>query len=201
MCHFQSSALFGERPMRDLHARNRVRGFTLLELSVVVLVVTLLIGGLLVPLSTQVEQRNISDTQQRLAQIQDALIGFAIAHGRFPCPATVSSPPQPTDLGVEDPPTGTGVCTHPIDGYVPGTTLGLTNLDSQGFAVDAWGLQQNRIRYSITPALTNAFTIPNGMRAAGIPALGNSVNTYLYVCVSATGTTASACSAIVPPTN
>jgi hypothetical protein len=102
---------------------------------------------------------------------------------------------------VEDPPSGTGICNHPIDGYVPGTTLGLTNLDSQGFVVDAWGLQQNRIRYSITPALTNAFTIPNGMRAAGISALGNSANNYLYVCVSAAGTTATACSAIVPPTN
>ena len=191
--------------MRDLQIHNRAGGFTLLELSVVVLVVTLLIGGLLVPLSTQVEQRNISDTQHRLAQIQDALIGFAIAHGRFPCPATVSSPPQPTDLGVESPSTGTGICTHPIDGYVPGTTLGLTNIDSQGFAVDAWGSQQNRIRYSITNAtvnsVPNAFTIPNGMRSAGIPALGNSASTYLYVCVSATGTTASACSAIVPPTD
>jgi type II secretory pathway pseudopilin PulG len=191
--------------MRDLQTRNRASGFTLLELSVVVLVVTLLIGGLLVPLSTQVEQRNISDTQQRLVQIQDALIGFAIAHGRFPCPATVSSPPQPTDLGVEDPPTGTGICTHPIDGYVPGTTLGLTNIDSQGFALDAWGSQQNRIRYSITNAtvngVANAFTVPNGMRSAGILALGNSANTYLYVCASAAGTTATACSAIVPPTN
>jgi type II secretory pathway pseudopilin PulG len=191
--------------MPDFHqTRNRISGFTLLELSVVVLVITLLIGGLLIPLSTQVEQRNISDTQQRLAQVQDALIGFAIAHGRFPCPATVSSPPQPTDLGVEDPPTGTGVCTHPIDGYVPGTTLGLTDLDSQGFMVDAWGLQQNRIRYSISSAtvnsIANAFTVPNGMRNAGIASLGNSTAfTYLYVCASATGTTPTACSAILPP--
>jgi len=184
--------------------RNRVSGFTLLELSVVVLVVTLLVGGLLIPLSTQVEQRNVSDTNLRLAQARDALIGFAIAHGRFPCPATVSTPPQSTDVGVEDPPTGTGVCNHPIDGYLPGITLGLTNLDSQGFMVDAWGLQQNRIRYSITNAtvntVVNAFTVPNGMRNAGIPALGNSANTYLYVCASSAGSTATACSTIVPPT-
>jgi len=191
--------------MRNLpKTRNRIAGFTLLELAVVVLVVTLLIGGLLIPLSTQVEQRNVSDTNFRLAQARDALIGFAIAHGRFPCPATVSSPPQPTDVGVEDPPTGTGVCNHPIDGYLPGTTLGLTNLDSQGFVLDAWGLQQNRIRYSITNAtvntVANAFTVPNGMRNAGIPALGNSANTFLYVCASSTGATATACSAIVPPT-
>jgi prepilin-type N-terminal cleavage/methylation domain-containing protein len=175
---------------------NRARGFTLLELSIVVLVVTLLIGGLLVPLSTQVEQRNVSETQQRLAQIQDALIGFAIARGRFPCPASVSSPPLPADQGVEDPPVPTGVCNHPVDGYVPGVTLGLTNLDSQGFVVDAWGLQQNRIRYSITNAtvngVPNAFTALNGMRSAGIQALGTSSN-YLYVCASGTGTTPTNC--------
>jgi type II secretory pathway pseudopilin PulG len=185
--------------------RNRAAGFTLLELAVVVLVVTLLIGGLLVPLATQVEQRNVTDTQLRLAQAQEALIGFAIANGRFPCPAKVSTPPQTTDLGVEDPPGG-GACTHPIDGYVPGTTLGLTNLDSQGFMVDAWGLQQNRIRYSITNAtvngVANAFTVAGGMRSAGLTNLGDSTTYhYLYVCASATGTTATACSAIAPPTN
>jgi hypothetical protein len=51
--------------------------------------------------------------------------------------------------------------------------------------------------------LTNAFTTPNGMRTAGIAALGNSANTYLYVCVSATGTTTlpPACSTVVPPAN
>ncbi len=192
--------------MRDLHqTRNRARGFTLLELSVVVLVVTLLIGGLLVPLSTQVEQRNISDTQLRLLQIRDALIGFAIANGRFPCPATVSSPPASTDLGVENP-AGGGACVNPIDGYVPGTTLGLTNLDSQGFVVDAWGFQQNRIRYSISTATVNGqanpFTTNAGMRNATIQALGDtSTAHYLYVCVSATGTTLIACSGIAPPAN
>ena len=190
--------------MRNLSkTQKRLGGFTLLELSVVVLVVTLLVGGLLIPLSTQVEQRNVSDTNLRLAQARDALIGFAIAHGRFPCPAYVSTPPLSTDVGVEDPPTGTGVCNHPIDGYLPGVTLGLTNLDSQGFMVDAWGLQQNRIRYSITAAtvntVVNAFTVPNGMRNAGITALGNTANTYLDVCASSAGTTATACSGILPP--
>ena len=75
-------------------------------------------------------------------------------------------------------------------------TLGLTNLDSQGFVVDAWGLQQNRIRYSITNAtvngVPNAFTASSGMRSAGIQALGTS-SSYLYVCASGTGTTATNC--------
>jgi type II secretory pathway pseudopilin PulG len=43
-------------------------GFTLVELAVVVLVVTLLLGSLLIPLATQVEQRNVSETQKRLQE-------------------------------------------------------------------------------------------------------------------------------------
>jgi type II secretory pathway pseudopilin PulG len=160
---------------------------------VVVVVITLLVGSLLVPLATQVEQRNVADTQKRLDDVKEALIGYAMAHGRFPCPASVSSPtPLPTDRGVEDPP-NTGICAHPFDGYVPGITLGLANVDSQGFVVDAWGLQQNRIRYAITTSLTNAFTTPNGMRTASITSLGSSSNNFLYVCASSTGITATTC--------
>jgi hypothetical protein len=153
---------------------------------------------LLIPLSTQVEQRNISDTQQRLVQIQDALMGFAMAYGRFPCPASSTS------NGVESFAGGgsavNGNCSNFFDGFVPGVTLGLTNLDSQGYSVDAWGLQQNRIRYAITNALGNAFTKNGGMRGQGIAALGNTANNFLYVCASSTGITGIACSNIAPPT-
>ena len=180
--------------MRRLARGWRSRGFTLLELSVVVLVITLLLGGLLVPLATQVDQRHVAETKARLKQIDEALIGYAIANGRFPCPASTTSE------GLEDPTSGIGVCTHPFDGFVPGKTLGLSNLDEKGYVVDAWGLQQNRIRYAITDAgfgsVTNAFTVVGGMRAAGIPSLGTAPPTYLYVCASSTGITSSACSGI-----
>lgn len=185
--------------MRKMSCSGRsARGFTLLELAVVVLVITMLVGSLLVPLATQVEQRKVSETQHRLAQIQDALVGFAIANGRFPCPASTTS------AGVEDPPGG-GNCNHFFDGYVPGKTLGLPNIDEQGYVVDAWGLQANRIRYAITNATVGAtvrpFTTLGGMRSAGITALGDSAtNHFLYVCAGAAGTTPTQCSAIVPPT-
>src|SRR4051812_3179202 len=140
---------------RSIRCAAGMRGFTLIELSVVVLVITLLLGSLLVPLATQVEQRNVSETQKRLQEVKEALIGYAIANGRFPCPAEVSPVPDPNDRGNESFDVGgtaaNGKCRHPYDGYVPGITLGLSNLDSQGFVVDAWGLQQNRLRYAITP--------------------------------------------------
>ena len=181
----------------------RPSGFTLLELAVVVAVITLMIGSLLVPLTTQVNQRNVTETERRLEEARQALLGYAMAHGRFPCPASNAS------NGVESFAGGSsavdGGCSDFFDGFVPAVTLGLTNLDANGYMVDGWGLQQNRIRYAISnqavpkvdqppppttncalfPAncLTNALTRNNGMQGVGMTNLA-AVN-HLYVCASA----------------
>jgi prepilin-type N-terminal cleavage/methylation domain-containing protein len=174
----------------------RTSGFTLIELAVVVVVITLLLGSLLIPLATQVDQRNVSETQKRLQEIKDSLIGYALANGRFPCPAGN----QPADTGIEKFAGGgtasNGNCSDFFDGYVPGITLGLSNLDTQGFVVDAWGLQQNRIRYAVSNAtitsgattVPNAFTAQGGMRSLGVQALGSGVD-LLFVCATAGGST------------
>ncbi|MEO8628416.1 MAG: hypothetical protein ABI612_09995 [Betaproteobacteria bacterium] len=166
--------------------RRGASGFTLLELAVVVLVITLLLGSLLVPLATQVDQRNIAETQKRLEDIKEALIGFAIANGRFPCPAVSTGAPLESGTESYTGAPGVGFCTNFFDGFVPGTTLGLNNVDSQGFVLDSWGLQQNRIRYAITNAtvggVSYAFTKSGGMHDAGIPQLG--ATAYLSICAS-----------------
>ena len=116
---------------------NQSKGFSLIELAIAIFVITLLLGGLLVPLSSQVEQRQISDTRKYLEEIKEALIGFAVTNGRLPCPASSAS------AGVENP-SGGGACTNSYDGFVPAVTLGLAVVDNQGFAVDPWG---NRVHY------------------------------------------------------
>lgn len=156
-------------------------GFTLVEMAIVLVIVGLLLGGLLMPLSTQVEQQRISETQKYLDQIKDALLGYAAAHGRLPCPATAAS------NGVESPPGG-GTCVPapPYNGFLPAITLGLTPVDSAGFAIDAWN---NRIRYAVTTANGSAFTTANGMKTAGIGTLTPDLN----VCASANGITLTTC--------
>ncbi len=65
----------------------RQRGFTLIELAIVLFVVALLLGGMLLPLAAQQDIRNYGDTQKILVEARDALLGFAVANDRLPCPA------------------------------------------------------------------------------------------------------------------
>jgi prepilin-type N-terminal cleavage/methylation domain-containing protein len=64
------------------------RGFTLLELAVVLLILALLLGSLILPLAAQREVRQWRAAEQGLAEIQSALLGYAILHGHLPCPDT-----------------------------------------------------------------------------------------------------------------
>lgn len=170
--------------------RFKPSGFTLVEMAIVLVIVGLLLGGLLMPLGAQMEQRKISETQKALDDIKEALIGYAVANGRLPCPASATS------NGIESP-QGGGVCTNPFNGFLPSATLGLSQTDSQGYAVDAWGLTQNRIRYAVSTANTSAFTTLNGMKTTTMATLAPD----LRVCASATGITATTCGTAVSLTN
>ncbi len=70
--------------------RPRQRGFTLLELALVLLVITVLLGGLAVPFTRQIETRRIAETQKAMATIQDALIGYAMSHS-YSCTCSYDS--------------------------------------------------------------------------------------------------------------
>ena len=65
---------------------NVIRGFTLVELAMVLFIVSLLLGSLLVPLSTKLEQANRDATIEIQDEIKEALLGFAVVNGRLPCP-------------------------------------------------------------------------------------------------------------------
>lgn len=166
-------------PSRGIPLRITIlqRGFTLIELAIVMFIVALLLGGMLLPLSAQQDVRGQGETQKQLAEAREALLGFAIANGRLPCPAV--------DLttGVESP-AGGGACTNPYDGFLPAVTLGLSPTDANGYAIDAWGGNPiNRIHYAITTANANAFTTANGMKTVTMTELAPD----LKVCNTGTG--------------
>jgi prepilin-type N-terminal cleavage/methylation domain-containing protein len=113
-----------------------VRGFTLVEMAVAVVILALLLGSILVPLTTQVEQKQVSDAQKNIDEAKEALLGFAMVNGYLPCPDTDND-------GLENVTAGTGQCTtsaaNIAAGNLPWQTLGVANQDP-------WG---NRYRYLV----------------------------------------------------
>ena len=66
------------------------RGFTLIEVSIVLLIIAFTLGSIMIPLGTSLEQKAINDTKQQIAEIKAAIINFTIANGRMPCPDTTT---------------------------------------------------------------------------------------------------------------
>lgn len=56
------------------------KGFSLIELAIVLVIVTLLIGGLAVPLSAQIEARRIAETRKIMEEAREAIVGYAMRH-------------------------------------------------------------------------------------------------------------------------
>jgi len=114
-------------------------GFSLVEIAIVLVIVGLMIGGLLTPLTVQMEQRRVADTRRMLDEARDALVGYAVRHGHLPCPAISAA------NGEED--RGGHRCTDERrDGFLPWATLGLPKLD-------AWN---HLYRYSVTPVFADS---------------------------------------------
>jgi prepilin-type N-terminal cleavage/methylation domain-containing protein len=122
-------------------------GFTLVEMAIVLMIVGLLLGGMLVPLGAQMDQRNVSDTQKALSDIKEALIGYSLANGQLPCPANPSDVTGVTSTaGIARTPPCTGANST---GVLPWATLGVNE-------TDAWG---HRYTYSVTPVFADAINL------------------------------------------
>lgn len=137
-------------------------GFTLAELAVVLLVLALLSAGVAAPLGSRIEARERQLSLERLRDIQHALIGFAIVHGRLPCPDTQADPAHP-DYGIEDP----LPCNDAVEGRLPWRTLAVPATDAWGRArQDASADWAGHWRYRVDPAFTRApiraDTVPGG---------------------------------------
>ncbi|HZV25088.1 MAG TPA: type II secretion system protein [Acidothermaceae bacterium] len=138
-------------------ARLRTAGFSLIEMALVLAIIGFVLGGMMLTLSAQVTQHNIDETQNRLKQARDALLGFAIANGRLPCPASAPPPASPSSNGMES--VSGGTCTNFYNGFLPAVTLGLQPVNSAGYAVDAWG---NPIRYAVVQKVAGCVNSTTG---------------------------------------
>jgi len=179
-------------------------GFSLVEMAVVLVILGFVIGVLMLPLQAQRENTFRLQTENQLEIAKKALIGFAQAKGRLPCPAidgaTATAAPQEG-----------GQCAQQL-GFLPVATLGIaTTTDQDGYAIDAWN---NRIMYAVTQTSVGGVATPDfttlvaddpatpaineadGMNVVGIAALAPN----LRVCKNSSLISGNQCSAS-PETN
>lgn len=91
----------------------RTRGFTLIELAIVLVIMTILIGGLAMPLSAQIQARRIAETNRTLEEAREAIIGYAMSHTSGSCDCAYISD------ALEGPPATTcptNLCPTPVTG-------------------------------------------------------------------------------------
>lgn len=128
--------------IHPLVARRYDKGFSLIELAIVLVVIGLLLGGGIVALEVTTERRQRGEQGDQLEAIRDALYGFAISEGRLPCPADIDAPDGEERFN------GAGDACAATRGALPWVELGMGRRD-------AWS---HRLLYRVNPA----FADPSG---------------------------------------
>jgi prepilin-type N-terminal cleavage/methylation domain-containing protein len=139
------------------------RGFTLLELAIVLLVIAVVTGMAAVSGISVLATARLTSTQLKMKTIDEVLMKYRIATGRLPCPGDLTLAPGASSYGVEaaNPGsctggtpsanfTGKGVTNTSAtgaEGAVPAVTLGL----SPDMMLDGWG---NKFRYAVDISMT-----------------------------------------------
>ncbi len=136
--------------------------YSLLELSIVIIIISILISGAMSVSVSGVNSAKVRVTKDRMEEIYKALGNYLIANRRLPCPASLRAiEATDTNYGVEAGTPGcisTGVYSFEgngipvvtlVYGAVPVTTLGISN----EMAKDAFG---SKIVYFMNPSFANA---------------------------------------------
>ncbi len=156
---------------------NNISGFTLIEIAIVLIIVTILLGYTVAMVPVQQELKQYRKANAEMDYILDALYAYAQVNGRLPCPDNMGAPD-----GIEDPATGAADCTGWY-GYLPAKTLGLDgNLDNNFSLVDPWG---EPYRYQVTDDDSGGggggdFVITDDIQSVGVATLAPD----LFVCLT-----------------
>jgi prepilin-type N-terminal cleavage/methylation domain-containing protein len=165
--------------------RSRMRGFTLLEVAIVLIVGTLLASGALGLVSALRQKQQYTGTRASLEKVDAALAAFVALNGRLPCPANGSLAIANALSGVETARNAaTGCTTDQANGVVPWRTIGISEED----ATDGW---YRRISYRVPNMLTaNGAMNLTACDIAGGAGLDGTTNQCMAGCTAATMATA-----------
>ncbi len=188
------------------------RGFTLIEIAIVLLIVTVLLGYTVAMFPIQQELKQYRQLDREMDSIVEHLIGFAQVNGRLPCPDTNADVNATTVVGVLDGQEdvddlddnfnitaggadGLTDSCKAFSGFLPVGTIGMQgDIDALGRLLDPWG---QPYRYHVSPVNTDSdadantffgidLVSPNGIREEGL----SNVVPNLVVCDDSDNATA-----------
>lgn len=152
------------------------RGFSLLELSVVLVIIAVITGMGMVAGRGALEASRREATERKMDAIENALKDFRIRNNRLPCPTTYSKLSSSSDYGLEEWGSGNNHYGCILDsltyfdsvaeGGVPARTLGLPD----EFMLDGWG-RKMRYAVDINAAMSEAFSTIRPRSSCGISVL------------------------------
>lgn len=158
------------RSFRNANRKAR-NGFTLLELSVVVLIMALLAGAALRYAATTTDAKNLVTLNATLDAIDAAMMNFRIANNRLPCPTDITLAENTANFGQEagysTTNTGQAEC---VSGSIVSGNITLTptaNFENTGTDPDAAGGSDDNYSGSADPLYDSASL--NKIEAGGVP--------------------------------
>jgi len=172
-----------------LRKKNSENGFTLIEISIVIVIVGVLLSIFSSALLSYVKKSKIDTTEFRMDKIEEALEQYLTVNRKYPCPASRVAAPEDGDFGREvtaDCNTAAGSGAGPAAatiragdariGAVPTRSLSLPD----EFSVDGWG---NKFTFAVTEDLASSprgvpavrFFEPDGGRISVVDSIGNEI--------------------------
>jgi prepilin-type N-terminal cleavage/methylation domain-containing protein len=166
--------------------------FSLIELSIVILIVSILVAGSLTISKSSINSSKKIITKERMDEVYKALASFVAINRRLPCPALLSVAKTTSTYGDEDTTAGTcdnltvATSTNLVYGMVPIKALGL----EPDMAEDGWGTKFSYVvdkrftKASVDTSSTDGFEITQAI----VPEEGSAISPTLIDVQGPSGT-------------
>lgn len=194
---------------------NFPKGFSLVEIAVVLVIISVLLTIIAGPIAGQLDQRKFEDIKKQEELVKETILGFAVINGRLPCPAlntglcsvgrecfcaegTGASVSGTCTLTLNMPNNFNGRCaafgtttTALAAGFLPTMSLGIASSDTNGYLLDAFATSNSQYRYAVARTTVNgvpfALTSPDGIKLATMEKFGGTTPPdLLTICPPAT---------------